>query len=140
MATTRSIAQAREALHAAFTAFYIAAGEDVTAVGFDNLPQDIKGRDEFVKFQMLHVSGQLAALGLTCYRRRVQAVAAVWVREGTGRARSDELAELCIEFFETLRLEGFSLVAGPQMLDVAISNGYLQVNVSATYDYETSRT
>lgn len=140
MPSSKTVAQAREQVQAAFAAHWTGAGEDVQDVGFDNLTKDTKGLDEFVRFTMLHVSGTLAALGLTCYRRRVNLICGVWVREGTGRARSDALIETCLTFFETLDLEGFSLVDGPQVVDAGIGNGFLQVNVSALFDYETART
>ena len=140
MPSSKTVAQAREQVHAAVVAHLNAAGEDPDLVGWDNLPVDVEGREFLIRFTMLHVSGTLAALGQTCYRRRVNLVFGIWTREGTGRARSDELVEVAISFFETLALEGFSLVIGPQVVDVTVAQGFLQVQVNAQFDYETART
>ena len=140
MPSSRTVAQAREQVHAAVVAHLNAAGEDPNLVAWDNLPADIEGRDFVIRFTMLHVSGTLAALGQTYYRRRVNIVFGIWTREGTGRARSDALIETAISFFETLDLEGFSLVIGPQVVDTTVAQGFLQVNVNAQFDYETART
>lgn len=141
-ASTRTPAQARDAIRTAFGAAWTAAGEDLGIVAWDNLDFDPSGLPAYVFASFAHASGTIAALGAgskTYQRRNAIFSAQIFVRHNTGQARADELAEIILEFVESARIQGIR-IRDPGMTEVGRTVQFFQVNVTAVIEYDSIRT
>lgn len=141
-ASTRTPAQVRDQIRTAFGAAWTAAGEDLGIVAWDNLDFDPSGLDAYVFASFAHSSGTIASLGAgsTVYNRRVAIFSAqINVRHNTGQARADELAEIVLDFLESLRIQGIR-IRDVGMAELGRVVNFFSINVSAVVDYDSIRT
>lgn len=140
-ASTRTPAQFRDAVRSAFATHWTAAGEDLAIVAWDNLDFDTKNLDAYVFFGLAHVTGSQASLGTGTdiqIRRNTIAAAQIFVRHNTGQARSDELAEILLDFFESTKITGI------RFRDMGVTEAgrnlqWFEVVVNAQIDYDSFR-
>ena len=141
-ATTRTPAQFREAVRTAFGAAWTAAGEDLATVAWDNLDFDPAGLDDYIFLGLAHSTGTLASLGAgnTIQTRKVAVFAAqLFVRHNTGQARADDLAEILLDFVESVHLTGIRF-RDQTMTDNGRVDQYFQATVTALVEYDAFRT
>ena len=140
-ASTRTPTQFRDAVRTAFGLHWTAAGEDLDNVAFDNLDFNAKGRDFYVFFGLAHVTGSQASLGTGVdiqVRRNVVLAAQIFVKHNTGQAESDRLAEIILDFCESVK------IAGIRFRDMGVTEAgrtqqWFEVVVNAQIDYDSFR-
>lgn len=140
-ASSRTPAQFRDTVRTAFGAHWTAAGETFDAVAWNNLSYDPGGRDSYLHVGLAHASGSVASLGAgasTQMRRETIFAAQIFVKHNTGQARADDLAEVVLDFLESLHLTGIR-VRDPSMIELGRINEWFQVNVNAQIDYDSIR-
>ena len=140
-ASTRTPAQFKDTVKTAFAAAWVAAGQNLDVVAWDNLFFDPSDLDVYVIASLAQVGGDFASLGggtQVFMRRDAIFAAQIRVRHNTGEAVSDQLTEIVLDFLESAHIPGirFRNVG-------ANSAGRLQpwydVNVSATVEYDSIR-
>ena len=65
--------------------------------------------------------------------------AQLFVRHNTGKARADELAEILLDFVESLRIQGIR-VRNPGLTETGRTGDWFQANANATLEYDSYRT
>lgn len=141
-ATTRTAAQFRDTIRTAFGAHWTAAGEGLATVAWDNLDFDTAGLDDYVHLGLAHSTGELASLGAgnTVQTRKVAIFAAqAFVRHNTGQARADALAEILLDFVESVHLTGIRF-RDQSMTDNGRVEQYFTATVTALVEYDAFRT
>jgi len=140
-ASTRTPAQFRDTVRTAFGSHWTGAGEDLETVAWDNLDFDPAGLDDYVFASLAHATGELASLGAGAsvqVRRTAIFAAQVFVRHNTGQARADTLAEILLDFVESVHLTGIRF-RDQGVVEAGRIQGWFQVNVNALVEYDSFR-
>lgn len=140
-ASTRTPAEFRDTVRTAFGSAWTGAGESLDNVAWDNLGYNPGARDDYVLLGLAHATGTLASLGAgsSIQVRRVAIFAAqIFVRQNTGQARADALAETVLDFLESARLTGIR-IREIGMAEAGRVGQYFQVNVNAQIEYDSFR-
>ena len=140
-ASTRTPAEFRDTVRTAFGDHWTAAGEELKIVAWDNLDFNPENRDAYVIFGLAHASGSQASLGTGTdiqIRRSVVLAAQIFVRHNTGQARADALAEIILDFVESVKIAGIRFRDQGQV-DAGRSNQWFEVVVTAQLDYDSFR-
>jgi len=121
-----------------FKTYWDASGPTpAVQVAYDNI--DIKPDGaEWIQFTVGHGSGTIAALGQKFFRRTGLIVANIYVREGQGQQRIDEIAEALLAWIERFEVGG-GRVRDPGYIELGSVGGWWQANVSATFEYDALR-
>lgn len=140
-ASTRTPAEFRDVVRTAFGASWTGAGESLDNVAWDNLGYRPGTRDDYVLLGLAHSTGTFASLGAgaSIQVRRVAIFAAqIFVRQNTGQARADALAEIVLDFLESARLTGIR-ISEIGVAEAGRVGQYFQVNVNAQIEYDSFR-
>jgi hypothetical protein len=140
-ASTRTPAQFRDLVRSAFGAHWTAAGEDLAIVAWDNVSFNPRNSEAYVFASLAHATGTLASLGAgsTIQTRRIAIFAGqIFVRHNTGQARADTLAEIILDFLESMKLTGIR-VRDPGVTEAGRVQQWFQVNVNAQLEYDSFR-
>lgn len=141
-ASSRTPAQFRDAVLTAFSDSWVAAGQSLDIVGWDNLAFESTNLDAYVSLGLSHAVGDFASLGTgTQIQVRRQAVFAgqLFVRHNKGQALSDELSEIILNFLESTHLTGIRF-RNISMVEAGRVNEWFQVNINSLIDYDSFRT
>ena len=140
-ASTRTPAQFRDAVRTAFGTHWTAAGEDLAIVAWDNVAFDPTNNDVMVVFGLAHATGSQASLGTGVdiqMRRSVILAAQIFVRHNTGQAEADRLAEIILDFCESVKIAGIRF-RDMGYTEAGRSNQWFEVVVNAQIDYDSFR-
>ena len=140
-ASTRTPAQFRDAVRTAFGTHWTNAGEDLAIVAWDNVQFNPENDDVMVIFGLAHVSGTQASLGTGTdiqIRRSVILAAQILVRHNTGQAEADRLAEIILDFCESVKIAGIRF-RDMGLTEAGRSNQWFEVVVNAQIDYDSFR-
>lgn len=140
-ASTRTPAQFRDAVRTAFGAAWVAAGEDLKIVAWDNVFFNPRNTEAYVSLGLSHSSGSLASLGAgsTIQVRRVAIFAGqIFVRHNTGQARADQLAEIILDFLESAKITGIRF-RDMGVTEAGRVNQWFEVNVNSQVEYDSFR-
>ncbi len=129
----------RTSVQANFNTYWAGAGlTPAVPVVWDNIDYNRDGT-EFVHFGVAHGAGTIASLGNKQYRRNGTIVANIYVPEGKGQERVDEISEALLGWFETFAVAGVRL-RDAGLIDIGAVGGWWQANVSAGFEYDAFRT
>ena len=140
-ASTRTPAEFRDVVRTAFGAAWVAAGEDLEIVAWDNVFFNPRNTKAYVSLGLSHSSGTLASLGAgsTIQVRRLAVFAGqVFVRHNTGQARADQLAEILLDFVESAKITGIRF-RNQGLTEAGRVQQWFQVNVNAQVEYDSFR-
>ena len=140
-ASTRTPAEFRDAIRTAFGAAWVAAGEDLAIVAWDNVFFNPRNTEAYVSLGLSHSSGSLASLGAgsTIQVRRLAVFAGqIFVRHNTGQARADALAEIILDFTESAKITGIRF-RNQGMTEAGRVQQWFQVNVNSQVEYDSFR-
>ena len=140
-ASTRTPAQFRDAVRTAFGLHWVAAGENLSIIAWDNLDFDPVNLDAYVFLGLAHASGSQVSLGTGVdiqVRRTAILAAQVFVRHNTGQQRADALAEILLDFMESTKITGIRF-RDMGMTEAGRIQQWFQVNVNAQLDYDSFR-
>lgn len=138
MPSSKTPREARTEIYADFLAHWLASSASAVPIAWDNVDFKQSGV-EYIRVQLQHVSGTIAALGNEKYRREMLMTINIWTPEGGGQKRSDELGEVVLAFIETFSLTVFR-VRDPGFNEIGVFDGFYQSSVVATIEYDALRT
>lgn len=139
MPSSRTPREFRTEMQESFLTYWNASGLDpLPPIVWDNKPFTREG-DEYVSFNIAHATGTIAALGNEKYRRLGRVVLNIWVPEGDGQQRTDELAEAALGWFETVELAGVRL-RETGYNETGSFGGYWQSAIASQFEYDAIRT
>ena len=113
-------------------------------IAWQNDPFDPADLDEFVRFSIVHVAGASGPAGIESgavkrFRRGGLVTVQVFTRGNSGLARSDELVEKALLFFEAEEPVAGAWYRDPSPAEAPGDGVWRQVNVTAALTYETLR-
>ena len=96
--------------------------------------------DAFTRLNFQHTPGEAgnAGLGNRYFRRGGIIIVQVFTRANTGRARSNDVVDSVLLFFETTSVPGIWF-RGQSPSEAGDDGSWYQVNVSIDFDYDTLR-
>lgn len=136
--TAVTISEARDAMLLAFKT----AWADETPVAWQNVAfnADASTVTEFVRASVSHNSGTQAGLGgvgSRTFRRGGIFTVQIFVAADKGTERGDELAQMVLELLQAATL-GPAWLRDPTVVEVGQDGKWWQVNVSATFQYDST--
>lgn len=141
-ASSRTPAEFRDTVLSAFADAWVAAGESLDDLAWDNLSFETDNKDSYVYVSLAPAAGEVASLGTgnqVQMRRSSNFVANVNVRHNKGMALADTLAEKVIDFLESAKLTGIRF-RNQGLVQTGRFGEWFQVNVTAEIDYDSFRT
>ena len=142
---------AADAMYDAFNAFW-AVQPIRPKLTYDNIVEDAVDNDltivssdpivvgeGYVRIEVLHAAGQIAALGTKRHRQFGIFTAEVYAEMNIGRKRSaGRIADQALRFFQVMFVDGVTF-QDPRINEVGNTGRWWQVNVLADFIYDLSR-
>jgi hypothetical protein len=140
-----------EAMQSAFDAYW-SAQPVRSVVVYDNVGLDpvqyavpiisddseVQGEAVLV-MQVLHSTGQIAALGTLLHRQFGFMVGALYVESGRGRVRTvGKLGDAVLKFFQTVNVAGVTF-SNPRLNEVGPDGRWWQINIATDFQYDIVR-
>lgn len=116
--------------------YWLAPGGEPRNIGWLNIPfnPDIAGRLGFLNFNVLHSSGDNAALGSIVHRRF--GLAMIQSMQPAKKELNDDLTERLLRWLELLEIEMITIFE-QSATDIGREGKYYQTNISAGFHYDT---
>jgi len=140
-----------EAMQDAFTDFW--GNQTIQPkLSYDNVDLDVPGTDltmtssdsdvsgeGFALVQVVHATGNIAALGTKMFRQIGIMNIAIYVETNKGRKRAGgKIADQALDFFQTENIAGVTF-QNPRMNEVGNDGRWYQVNVTSDFLYDIVR-